>query len=71
MKSPYEKQARPTVFYSTKRWDTFKVKYIREKADRTIISEHENIWILIYKNKKWGIVPIKSKIDQLPIRFVQ
>ena len=34
----------------------FKVKYIREKADGTIISEHENIWILIYKNMKWGIV---------------
>ncbi|PKL66243.1 MAG: hypothetical protein CVV28_11630 [Methanobacteriales archaeon HGW-Methanobacteriales-1] len=33
----------------------FKVKYTREKEDGTIISEHENIWIVIHKNNKWGI----------------
>ncbi len=33
----------------------FKVKYTREKEDGTVISEHENVWIVIYKNNKWGI----------------
>lgn len=33
----------------------FKVEYTREKEDGTVISEHENVWIVIYKNNKWGI----------------
>jgi hypothetical protein len=34
----------------------FRMKYTRERDEGTIITEHENIWILIYKNNKWGIV---------------
>lgn len=33
----------------------FKVKYTREREDGTVISEHENVWIVIYKDKRWGI----------------
>ena len=33
-----------------------RVTYTRERADGTIISEHENLWILIFRDKKWGIV---------------
>jgi hypothetical protein len=34
----------------------FRIKYTREREDGTVITEHENIWILIYKNNRWGIV---------------
>ena len=34
----------------------FKVRYTREKADGTIMSDHENVWILTYQGGKWGIL---------------
>lgn len=33
----------------------FKVRYTREKDDGTILSVHENMWIVIFKDNKWGI----------------
>jgi hypothetical protein len=33
----------------------FRIRYTRERADGTVITEYENIWILIYKNNRWGI----------------
>lgn len=34
----------------------FKVRYTREKADGTVMSDHENVWILTCKDGKWGIL---------------
>jgi hypothetical protein len=33
-----------------------RVKYARVKADGTVISEHENLWILVRRDDRWGIV---------------
>ena len=33
-----------------------KVKYTRERADGTIISEHDNLWIIVRRDNQWGIV---------------
>jgi hypothetical protein len=32
------------------------VKYTRNGSDGSIISEHENIWILVLRNERWGIL---------------
>ena len=33
----------------------FKYCYYRESLDGTIMSEHDNVWIVTFKNGKWGI----------------
>ncbi len=33
----------------------FKVRYTREMEDGTVISDNENVWIVIFKDDRWGI----------------
>jgi hypothetical protein len=48
-------QSREVVLVSTDKVH-FKVTYTREKEDGTVISAHENVWIVIKRAGRWGIV---------------
>jgi hypothetical protein len=34
----------------------FRIRYTRERKDNSILTAHENIWIVTRKNGRWGIL---------------